>query len=270
MPSRLMSKSAAPTAIISMAQQARPNVAGQTLLRRAHLTMSSRRPVRKLCWRSSMPISGRLVGSRPAAADAVDGRLRRPARHARLQRPRRAPRQRAVGDEVHERDEDDSGEDDHLDEPERLDLVEHDGPRIEEDDLDVEDDEDHRHQVETHGEPLRRLEAGHDAGLVGRELGRRGLLLWREHRRRDQREDGEREAQKRQDQDREVLVHCGPFLPCDPFRWHIRRAGQRPWRWAYEALVTAPDTTPPSGASKKAARATKAPAKKAKAQAAES
>src|ERR1700684_1370942 len=56
MPSRLMSKSAAPTDIISIAQQARPKVAGQTLLRRAHLTRSSIRPVRKLCWRSSNPI----------------------------------------------------------------------------------------------------------------------------------------------------------------------------------------------------------------------
>ena len=55
MPMRLMSKSAAPTDIISMAQQAKPKVAGQTLLRRAHLTRSSILPVKKLCWRSSSP-----------------------------------------------------------------------------------------------------------------------------------------------------------------------------------------------------------------------
>jgi len=55
MPSRLMSKSAAPTDIISMAQQASPKVAGHTLLRRAHLTRSSIFPVKKLCCRSSRP-----------------------------------------------------------------------------------------------------------------------------------------------------------------------------------------------------------------------
>src|SRR3974390_2580000 len=40
-----------------MAQEASPKVAGQPLLRRAHLTRSSIRPVKKLCWRSSRPIA---------------------------------------------------------------------------------------------------------------------------------------------------------------------------------------------------------------------
>ena len=39
---------AAPAAIISIAQHARPNVAGHMLLRRDHLTRSSSRPVKKL------------------------------------------------------------------------------------------------------------------------------------------------------------------------------------------------------------------------------
>src|SRR5947209_2513495 len=55
-PKRLRSKLAAPVAIISMAQQARPKLAGHTLLRRAHLTRSSSRAVRKLWLRSSRPM----------------------------------------------------------------------------------------------------------------------------------------------------------------------------------------------------------------------
>ena len=51
----------------------------------------------------------------------------------------------------------------------------HDRPREEEDDLDVEDDEDHRHQEELHREALRRLAVGHDAALVGRRLGHGGV-----------------------------------------------------------------------------------------------
>ncbi len=82
MPIRLMSKSAAPADIISMAQQARPKVAGQTLLRRAHLTRSSIRPVKKLCWRSSSPIStapgqaARLGGCSEGTRATVDSVVR--------------------------------------------------------------------------------------------------------------------------------------------------------------------------------------------------
>ena len=46
-----------------------------------------------------------------------------------------------------------------------------DGPGVQEDDLDVEDDEDHRDQVEAHREALGRLATRHDAALVGRALG---------------------------------------------------------------------------------------------------
>src|SRR5664280_3126990 len=64
MPKRARSKSAAPTDIISMAQQARPNVAGHMEYVLAHLTRSSSRPVRKLCWRSSRPMSADSVALR--------------------------------------------------------------------------------------------------------------------------------------------------------------------------------------------------------------
>ena len=60
-----------------------------------------------------------------------------------------------------------------LDQAEGAELTEDDRPGVEEHDLDVEDDEDHRHEVEADGEPLRRLLVRHDAALVGRDLGRR-------------------------------------------------------------------------------------------------
>ena len=56
--------------------------------------------------------------------------------------------------------------------PNRPSWLVHDSERVEEHDLDVEDDEDHRHQVEAHREAGRRLAAGGDAGLVRATLGR--------------------------------------------------------------------------------------------------
>ena len=69
-------------------------------------------------------------------------------------------------------------------------------------------------------------------------------------------------AENGQDQDREVLVHGDPFLPCDPLPGHIRPLVRRPTRQTYDALVTAPDETPPTGPAKKAPSG-QAPAKKA-------
>src|SRR5580698_6568971 len=114
-PSRLMSKSAAPTDIISMAQHASPKVTGQTLLRRAHLTRSSIRPVRKLCWRSSRPTDAPglrgLAGARPLVGpQAGDGGLGGARRRCRVEALSRAPIQRAVADEVDEGDEHHPGE----------------------------------------------------------------------------------------------------------------------------------------------------------------
>src|SRR5579883_2644595 len=88
MPKRARSKSAAPVAIISMAQQAKPKVAGHTLLRLAHLTTSSRVPVRKLREKLSRPIRsasskeplGRLFALGSHAPDGgLAGPLRRQA-----------------------------------------------------------------------------------------------------------------------------------------------------------------------------------------------
>ena len=61
--------------------------------------------------------------------------------------------------------------------PNSAELAEHNGERVEEDDLDVEDDEDHRHQVKAHREAGRRLSVGGDPGLVGPRLAGSSLAV---------------------------------------------------------------------------------------------
>ena len=154
--------------------------------------------------------------------------------------------ERAVGDQVQEGHEDHGGEDDDLDQPEGGDLVEHDGPWVEKHDLDVEDDEDHRHQVEAHRKALWRLTVGHDPALVGRQLGQGRLLARRQHGGRHQGEHGEGEAKEPQEKDRQVLVHGGPFLPCDPSLRHIEATGRNAPLGAYDEGVPADAAATPA------------------------
>src|SRR5215471_31769 len=117
MPNRARSWRGPPVIISSIAQHARPNVAGHTERARAHpasfSTEVSRTPLGSF---SSMPMT--LV-----------------------------PIQAAAPPYVGVRDKHGDDEDDHLDEAERPQLVEGHRPGIKEDDLDVEDDEQHRGQV---------------------------------------------------------------------------------------------------------------------------
>src|SRR3954463_818051 len=112
-----------------MAQQASPKVAGQSEDLRVQLTSFStevsRTPLGSF---SSSPIT-------------------------RSPLPRSFPLQPAAPPHVRVGDEDGGDEDDHLDQPEDAEPVVGDGPRVEEDDLDVEDDEEHRRQVVLHREP---------------------------------------------------------------------------------------------------------------------
>src|SRR5690348_9143236 len=107
MPNRARSYRAAPVAIISMAQQASPNVAGQKLDFLVQLTsfstVVSRTPLGSF---SSIPM------------DSV-------------------PVQAAAAPHVRVRDEHGDDEQDHLHEPERAERVERHRPRVQEDDLDV-------------------------------------------------------------------------------------------------------------------------------------
>src|SRR5215207_6048968 len=146
MPNRARSYRPAPDAIISMAQQARPNVAGHSDDLRVQLTsfstLVSRTPLGSF---SSSPI-GLLLS---------------------------VPFQSTPPPDVGVRDEHGDDEDDHLDQPEDAQrLVVH-GPRVEEDDLDVEDDEEHRRQVvlDREAAPGEGLVDRLDAALVGLELG---------------------------------------------------------------------------------------------------
>src|SRR5919107_4848713 len=145
MPNRARSYRPAPDAIISMAQQARPNVAGHSDDLRVQFTsfstVVSRTPLGSF---SSSPIRCPLL----------------------------VPLESATAPHVGVGDEDRGDEDDHLDQPEHAQRVVGDGPRVEEDDLDVEDDEEHRRQVVLDREPAagQRLLDRLDPALVGVEL----------------------------------------------------------------------------------------------------
>src|SRR3954453_270528 len=107
MPKRAMPKRVLPTAIISMAQQASPNCAGQTEFLRARLrsfaTVVSRIP--------SGSFSSSPIGSAP---------------------PPSASTPYIGGDDEHGEDEYE-----HLDQPEHAELVEGNRPWVEKDDIDV-------------------------------------------------------------------------------------------------------------------------------------
>src|SRR5690606_40894161 len=108
MPHRPRSKRGPPAAIISIAQQASPNVAGQTLVLRDQFTsfstVVSRTPVGTF---SSMPMS--LL-----------------------------PVQATAPPDVGVRDQDAADEQDHLDHGEQRHPIERNSPGVQEDDLDVE------------------------------------------------------------------------------------------------------------------------------------
>src|SRR5688572_21005145 len=91
-----------------MAQHASPNVAGQMLLRRAHLTTSSSVPVRKLWSNPSRPGSRSAMRHllAPFEADAPDRGLRRTALvHGKPpDAPGWSPVEAALGDEPREGD----------------------------------------------------------------------------------------------------------------------------------------------------------------------
>src|SRR6476619_3443270 len=106
-----------------MAQQARPKVAGHRLDLRLQLTTFST-DVR------TMPLGS--FSSTPMGL---------------------VPLQSAAAPDVGVRDEDRRDEQHHLHQAEDAQLPEGHGPRVEEDDLDVEDDEEHRRQVELDREP---------------------------------------------------------------------------------------------------------------------
>ena len=230
-------------------------MAGQHALAAGPLDEVLELAVRKLWSSPSKPCSGtsRRPIRRPAPrvlaaleADPADGRLARCAARLTCGSSRRrsaldrTPVERAVGDQVHERGEHRDREDDHLDQsPNAPSSSVDDRPRVEEDDLDVEDDEDHRDQVEAHREALGRLLAGHDAALVGRRLRRRRAA----GRQQVRRHEAERREQRRRGPAGRGPAGTGP---CPSRSWRRPLAASatslsRRWRLLQHTANTIPE-----------------------------
>src|SRR3954447_12536220 len=136
MPKRARSYRPAPDAIISIAQQASPKVAGHSEDLRVQLTSFSTLV-------SRTPLGS--FSSRP---------IRTPRSAERAPSPPRCslPLEPAAAPDVGVGDEDGHDEYGHLDQAEDPERVVGDRPRVEKDDLDVENDEQHRGQVVLHRE----------------------------------------------------------------------------------------------------------------------
>src|SRR4051794_871448 len=119
------------------------------------------------------------------------------------------PLEAAAPPHVGVRDEDRGDEQHHLDQAEELQLVERHGVGDEEHALDVEDDEEHRHEVVLDGEPAAAGGVGCrlDAALVGVEL-RAVVALRAGERTGADRDDREPRRDGSQDEDRYVRVHA--------------------------------------------------------------
>src|SRR5262245_21400208 len=128
-----------------MAQQASPNVAGHS----------------------------ELFRTRPATFSTVERRIPLGI-FSSMPMDRSVPLEAAAPPDVYVGNEDGDDEEGHLDQPEDrwIELLECDGPRIEEDDLDIEDDEEHGGQVVLDGEAAAagRLRSRLDAAFIGIQL----------------------------------------------------------------------------------------------------
>src|SRR5579859_7645655 len=184
MPKRAESNRGAPNVIISIAQHARPNVAGHNDDLRVQLTSFS-----TLARRTP---SGNF-SSRPTALLPVQST---------------APPHVGVGDEHGDDEQDD------LDQSEQPELLVRDGVRIQEDDFDVEDDEQHRRQEVLDREPIRPewLRRRLDTAFVEVEF---GLVVAARADKRgdDHRERRERERECEQEHDRHVRRQHPDGLP---------------------------------------------------------
>src|SRR5205823_1216152 len=194
----------APVAIISIAQHASPNVTGHIDCLRAQLTARSSwvtsTPRLTSCSTSALsPLPawtpairstgmGHLGGGGTELRGTIPSRRSRGAQSmcsAPLRPPARGvPVQAPCLPDVHIGDEDEGDEHHHLDEAEQPEAAELHRPGEQEDRLDVEDDEQHRDDVELHGEALAAgVPLRDDPALVRRELRGRRLSRTQERRR---------------------------------------------------------------------------------------
>ena len=216
-----------------MAQQARPNCAGQIADCRAHLhdlldrARQDRQlgiePVRVVCLCHAACRS--LSRPRPPAAPAAAGCAPRTARApgpsrarpcATRRRSRRAGSRKKVRIWTIAR-------------PSQV--AQRHRPRIEERDLDVEEQEDHRHQVELHRVAFPGVAHGRHAALVGRQL-LGGRVLGAEEQRQPDHGGGESDAEHRHDHDAEPTVQdhrCENFpKPVHAIERHLKGQCTRP------------------------------------------
>src|SRR5688572_30482110 len=199
--------------IISIAQHARPKVAGHIEFVCAQATAFSSvvSPSASSRFSTSSSKTPFFVGQssrsdcRPAFAS---GRFEARERSTDLSSATRCsfPLERALAPDVDVGDGENGDEDQELDETEPAQLLEHDRERVEEDDLDVEEDEEHRRQVEADREALLFRRPLRDAGLEGQEARLDPPLRsgGEEERERDHR-GRDRSCQQRVDQEGKVV-----------------------------------------------------------------
>src|SRR3954451_16412662 len=136
------------------------------------------------------------------------------------------PLERSLPPDVHVRDYENHDEEQELEEPEPRELMEDHRERVEKHDLDVEDDEQHRRQVEADREALLARRAGGDARL---ERDRPGPHAPVRTRREGEREPhhgcGNDQREERIDQERQPVVEHAPPLRADG---NLTRS---PWRY---------------------------------------
>src|SRR5215213_743335 len=155
-PKRSISNLPAPVAIISIAQQASPNVMGQSADLRAQLTTGAAMSTvfAPTVRRIEFIIESTVVKTKPSSCSAIN----------------LGPLQRALAPGIVVTDNKDRDEDKHFDERERRKrkVVAHedDCPGEQENCFDVENQEEHRDDVVAHGKPLVRLGRRVDAALV--------------------------------------------------------------------------------------------------------
>src|SRR5262249_32033514 len=222
-PKREMSKRGPTIAIISIAQHARPKPSGQMAFARAlftaHATIFSAL-VNSTPFSTSSRTASSEVGANPSRGSgmatgsgvrmrsgfellrSVIGSLQRSRGRSRPS----IPVERALLQQIEVAHEQDEDEEQHLDQAVQPELAERHGPRVEEHRLDVEEDEEHRDQIELDREAGARVADRLDAALIRSELGR-VLPPRHDERGHADRAGGEQQRHREEHQHRQVRSH---------------------------------------------------------------
>src|SRR5581483_1185526 len=162
--------------IISTAQQASPNVIHISEPVRAQVIRSSAAVTRNPLSESSAFMPVKKESSSPTGLPVRGSRIPFGA-GATMLMCRSIPFQRPLSPLIYEADGQDAKEHHHRPETVGTDLAEHDGPREQEADFQVENDEKDRHEIEAHVEFHARVIECVEAALIGRQFFGIGLLV---------------------------------------------------------------------------------------------